>query len=413
MRTTRGTPLARLVGAAGFLVLGLVVALPAAAQEDSRWLAWTGCWEPTAAEPASGVAAEAPRAYVVCVAPAESGARFTTVADGETVAERLVVADGTRRSIDQSGCRGWETAAWSEDNQRVYLRSELSCDGGTTRTTSGVLAVHTPEEWIDVQGVKAGDNVDVRVRRYRAASAERISAAGARAYSDDRALALATARTAAAQELTLSDVTEAAAQVDAPVLEALLVEREAAVRLNADALIALDDAGVAASTIDLMVAQANPEKFMIDRASGEAVEVPEEEAGERRGRYATYDYDPFWYGYPGYYGRNSRYGYGYGYGYGGFGDPYSYYWGRGPQIIIINPGGDDDDSGRVSGRMVKGRGFVPNRGSSEGSRSSVNPPPRQSTGSVGTSTSTGSGSGAKSTGGTSGTTRKAKPRGGN
>jgi hypothetical protein len=404
---TRSASLARLPVAACSLLLGLGVAMPAAAQEDSRWLAWTGCWEPTAAEPAAGIAAEPTRAYVVCVAPAEGGARFTTVSDGETVAERLVVADGSQRPIDQAGCRGWETARWSQDNQRVYLRSELSCDGGTTRTTSGVLAVHTPEEWIDVQGVKAGDNVDVRVRRYRAASAERISAAGARAYSDDRALALATARTAAAQELTLSDVTEAAGELDAPVLEALLVEREAAVRLDADALIALDDAGVATSTIDLMVAQANPDKFMIDRASGEAMDVPEEEYADerRRGRYAMYDYDPFWYGYPGYYG--SRYGY----GYGGWGDPYSYYWGRGPQIIIINPGDDDDDDGAVSGRMVKGRGFVPNRGSGEGSRSSVNPPPRQSTGSVGTSS--GAGSGTKSTGGSSGTTRKAKPRGGN
>lgn len=408
MKTTRYDSLARLLGAAGSLVLGLGVAMPAAAQEDSRWLAWTGCWEPTAAEPgaAAGVAGEPTRAYVVCVAPAEAGARFSTIADGETVAERLVVADGSQRAIDQSGCRGWETARWSEDNQRVYLQSELSCDGGTTRRTSGVLAVHTPEEWIDVQGVSAGDNMDVRVRRYRAASAERISAAGARAYEDDRALALATARTAAAQELTLSDVTEAAGQVDAPVLEALLVERESSIRLDADALLALDEAGVEVSTIDLMVAQANPDKFMIDRASGEALEVPEEEGDyARRGRYTYLDYDPFWYGYRGgYYSRYSRYGYG---GYG-WGDPYSYYYGRGPQIIIIDPDGDDDENGRTSGRMVKGRGFVPNRGSGEGSRSSVNPPTRQSGGSSVGSTS--SGSSTKSTGSSTG--RKAKKRGG-
>jgi hypothetical protein len=339
------------------------------------------------------------------VAPAENGARFSTIADGETVAERLVVADGTQRPIDQSGCRGWESAQWSEDNQRVFLRSELTCDGGTTRTTSGVLAVHTPEEWLDVQGVSAGENVDVRVRRYRAASAERISAAGARAYEDSRTLALATARTAASQELTLSDVTEAAGRVDAPVVEALLVERESYIRLDADALIALDDAGVAGSTIDLMVAQANPDKFMIDRASGEAVEVPEEEGEYRRGRYAMYDYDPFWYGYPGYYGRYSRYGY----GYYGWGDPYSYYWGRGPQIIIIDPDDDDDEGGRTSGRMVKGRGFVPNRGSGEGSRSSVNPPPRQSGSSV--TTPPRSGSDTKSSGSSS-TGRTAKRRGG-
>jgi hypothetical protein len=408
MTVTRRNSPVRLMGAAGSLVLGLGVAMPAAAQEDSRWLAWTGCWEPAAAEPA-GVAAEATRAYVVCVAPAEGGARFATIAEGETVAERLVVADGSQRPIDQAGCRGWESAQWSQDNQRVFLRSELTCDGGTTRSSTGVLAVHTPEEWIDVQGVSAGENIDVRVRRYRAASAERISAAGARAYEDGRALALATSRTAAAQELTLSDVTEAADQVDAAVVEALLVERESAIRLDADALLALDEAGVAGSTIDLMVAQANPDKFMIDRASGEAVEVPEEEGDDyrRRGGYAMYDYDPFWYGYPGYYGRYSRYGYGYGYG-----DPYSYWYGRGPQIIIIDRGdGDDDNGGRTTGRMVKGRGFVPNAGSGEGSRSSVNPPSRSSGGSSGTvsNPTRSSGGDAKSS---TGSTRKAKRRGG-
>lgn len=410
MTTTRYGSAARVAGAALSLVLGLGLAVPAAAQEDSRWLAWTGCWEPTAAEPTAGVAGEPARAYVVCVAPAENGARFSTISDGETVAERVVVADGTQRPIDQAGCRGWESAQWSEDNQRVFLRSELSCDGGTTRTTSGVLAVYSPEEWFDVQGVKAGEHVDVRVRRYRVASAERISAAGARAFEDGRALAQSTARTAAAQPLTISDVIEASSQLEAPVVEALLVERESSIRLDAQALVALDDAGVAGSTIDLMVAQANPDKFMIDRASGQAVEVPEE-AGDyerRRGRYAMYDYDPFWYGYGGYWSP-----YRYGYGYYGWRDPYSYWYGRGPQVIIIDPDGDDDD-GRTSGRMVKGRGFVPNAGSGSGSRSSVNPPTRRSSGesSVGTSSS---GSDTRSTGSSSSgssTGRTAKRRGG-
>src|SRR5690606_32870307 len=78
MTTTRYGSAARVAGAALSLVLGLGLAVPAAAQEDSRWLAWTGCWEPTAAEPTAGVAGEPARAYVVCVAPAENGARFST-----------------------------------------------------------------------------------------------------------------------------------------------------------------------------------------------------------------------------------------------------------------------------------------------------------------------------------------------
>ena len=411
MTTNRTRSMGRLAGAAGTLLLALGVA-PLAAQQDARWLAWQGCWQPTSDPLAGDVAADA-QVYVVCVTPADGGARFTTVADGQTVAERTVVANGTQQPIEQSGCSGWESARWSEDEQRVYLRSELTCEGGTERTTTGVLTMASPEEWLDVQGVSAGDNTAVRVRRYQVASEARIQAAGAQQTLGDRALALATARTAAAQELSLKDVREATTVLAAPVVEAMLVERQARIRLDADALISLADAGVPASVIDLMVAQANPDRFMIDRDARSVGDMPDEERADRYGRYDRppiyagwgYDpwgYDPFWYGYGG------RYGYGYGYGYG---DPYSRYYGGGPRIIVIQPDGDDFDNDR-GGRMVKGRGYVPRQGSSgdSGARGSSS----SGTSSVGSSSS-GSSSGSASSGtGSSGssTGRKAKPRGG-
>jgi hypothetical protein len=414
MTTNRTRSVTRLAGAAGTLFLALGVG-PLAAQDDARWLAWQGCWQPTSDPLAAEVAADA-QAYVVCVTPADGGARFTTVADGQTVAERTVVANGAQRPIEQSGCRGWESARWSEDEQRVYLRSELTCEGGTTRTTTGVLTMASPEEWLDVQGVSAGDNTAVRVRRYQVASQARIEAAGAQQALGDRALALATARTAAAQELSLNDVREATTVLAAPVVEAMLVERQSRIRLDADALISLADAGVPASVIDLMVAQANPDRFMIDRDARSVGEAQaEDRAEEAYGRYDRppiyagwgYDpwgYDPFWYGYGG------RYGYGYGGGYG-YRDPFSRYYGGGPRIIVIRTDNDGFDNDR-GGRMVKGRGYVPRQGSSGdgGARGSSS-----GTSSVGSSSSgSGSGTASSGSGSSSGssTGRKAKRRGG-
>jgi hypothetical protein len=408
MTTTTAFPLSRALGIAGPLFLALGVAVPAAAQQDGRWTAWLGCWQPTADPTVADVPAEA-EPYVVCVTAAEGGARFATVSGGETVAERTVVANGTQRPVEQSGCQGWETARWSQDEQRVYLRSELTCEGGTQRTTTGVLSMASPEEWIDVQGVAAGDNEAVRARRYRVASEARVRAAGAAVDVADRSLALSTARTAAAQELSLEDVKEATTQVSAPVVEALLVERQSQIRVDAKALVSLADAGVPESVIDLMVAQANPDRFMIDRAARAGVEVPAEETEERDRRYPIYagwgydpfGYDPFWYGSYGRYGY-SRYGYGYR-------DPYSWNYGRGPSIIIINPGTDDDDQPRRSGRMVKGRGYVPTDGATRsGGDSSV----RSSggSGSSGATAGSGSSSGGSSSGSSKG--RKATRRGG-
>ena len=376
-----------------------------AAQDDESWLPFLGCWQPSGS--VEDVESEDTRAYVVCVTAAEGGARFETIADGETVAERLVVANGEQRAVDQAGCTGWETAEWSADGQRVYLRSELECEGGVTRETTGVLTVASPHVWLDIQGVAVGANDVIRTRRYRTASQDRIQAAGARPLAEDRTLAVATARTAAAEPLALGDVEEASGIVSADVLGALLIERESEIRLSADALRSLADANVPESVIDLMVALDNPETFAIDRGAMTGVERPEEprEQGETRyGNQVYLDYDPFWYGY----GRRYGYGYGSAYGYGNYGYGNGY-WYRPPQIIIVQPEPGDP---APRGRYVKGRGYVPSNPPSSSGSSATRDRSGSSSGTASSGSSSRGSNPPSSSGSSTGRTAKKKGGGG-
>ncbi len=75
------------------------------------------------------------------------------------------------------------------------------------------------------------------------------------------------ARAAAAAPLGIDDVVEASRKVQADVLQAWLVERAQPFTLDAKRLIALADAGVPSSVIDLMVALSYPNAFAINPAA--------------------------------------------------------------------------------------------------------------------------------------------------
>src|SRR2546425_3254952 len=150
----------------------LVVATTVRAQDtqaDPRWQAWLGCWEPTDAPPEVAT-------QLVCVIPATetSAVEILTVAEGRIVAREHVAATvgGERAAGSRNGCAGWESAEWSPQGQRVYLRSEYACSDGLRRSSSGLMAMSATGEWLDVQGVAfPGGQTGVRVKRYREAGA--------------------------------------------------------------------------------------------------------------------------------------------------------------------------------------------------------------------------------------------------
>ena len=251
---------------------------PPAAAVDQRWLPWLGCWqlvEEAGALPdaASDLAAFAD-SVLVCVTPAAPPAPatdvvVTTLADGEQVLAETLPADGLEHSVDQTECRGRRRITWSDDGARLYTRAELTCSArDDARRLSAVGLMADARTWLALELVEAGERAVVTVRRYRrVGDVTTLSAAGPTLTAD----LLARARTAAIRtgdaDLSIDAVIEAAATLEAPVLEALLVETETWFDLDGRTLIRLDDGGVPGNIIDMLVALSFPDDFQVRRST--------------------------------------------------------------------------------------------------------------------------------------------------
>ena len=224
---------------------------------DARWLPWIGCWRPAnQRSPEEGLH--------MCVVPAgPNGVKMMTIAGDRAVIEETIVPDATSRPVDDPACRGSHRAAWSTDGQRVYLGAELTCDEQPARKVSGLSALTADGEWIDVQVVMSGARESVRVRRY-----QRSSDTPPDASLIPADLAARAATSAHGTRLTIEDVIEASSKVAPRTLEALLFETKAHFPIDSRQLIAMDDAGVDPSVIDVMVALSFPRKFEVKRSTG-------------------------------------------------------------------------------------------------------------------------------------------------
>jgi hypothetical protein len=411
-----------LLAMAGLFVLGA----PAGAQTAPlaatgggasvpTWDAWYGCWRP-AGDDSMG-------AGIICILPGADAAtvRIVTVEDDAIAGETSLRADGVARSADEGGCTGHERAYWSRDGQRVFVRTELDCNG-VQRVSTGVLALISEVEWIDAQALTVGEQHAARAIRYRAVRSESVPDVVAADLPTGRALASETARLRASAPLDVDAVVEAAGAVAPPALEALLAARQQGFDLDARTLVRLERAGVPASVIDVMIALSYPRSFAVEQPNYVMTE-PGVAWGTSRARYgygmdcsdvfyADLRYRPEC----AYLFRYSRYGYTYGsrygYGYSPWGyDPYGWRYGSGPVVVIVRPDPTDD----MSGTVVRGQGYT--RGT--GGQSTGTARPRSGAQSSGTAapsrpaaaTSSGSsaGSSATTSSGTS-TGRTAKPR---
>lgn len=394
--------------------------LPARAQlADLRWQPWLGCWE------AVGESADAP---VLCLAPLseEDGIEMITLIDEQVVSREMILSDGRDHRVTQEGCDGWERAEFSDDSHRVFFNSEFVCEGDVRRKSSGVMSMlRFPMEWLDVRAVEVDGQSVPWVLRYRIASQAYFEAAGLTDMADKR-LAVESARIAASSALTLDHMIEASSKVDPEVVEAWVAETGEPFALDASRLKQMADAGVPDGVIDVMIAVSYPEDFVLD--TGDGADVPlragyETRDGIRRrsgpSRYVESFYDPFYdpyvrygrysaFGYSRYGLGYSRYGgyggYGLGYGrygrYGGYGVSYGGYGGYGygsggysvyrPRVVFVGRRPTE----AAGGRAVMGRGYTRSGGVAA---------------SRGASTRSSGGSAA---GASSGSVRKAKPRGG-
>jgi hypothetical protein len=195
------------------------------APEDG-WLAWQGCWQ------ADG----APAGEFLCIVPnAAGGVRMTTVVDGAIRDEALVVTDGRTRRVRQDNCSGTELASWSDDGQRVFLSSEVTCAQDVVRRVNGMFVFSAHDEWLSVQSVMIDEQAAIRVVRYRPAEPARLPAAIANALRSDR-VARRLARMAVLAPVDEQDVSEAVLAVDATVVQEWLSMTGQPFRLSVDGM---------------------------------------------------------------------------------------------------------------------------------------------------------------------------------
>ena len=206
----------------------------------------------------------------------------------------------------------------------------------------------------------------------------------------------------------MNAVIEATKVSEPAVIEAWLLERGQAFNFDANALVALADAGVPSRVTDALVAVSNPKAFAVARPDGRR-----NDDSDIVGRRILVPMDPS-------YGWGGRYGYGYGYGLGY--SPYDYYgygsygrYGPGyyyPPVVIVSPGTVVGGTSSGHGQVIKGRGYTQNETGSSSSSSSARPA-SSSTGSPsssGSSSSSGTQSSTPAPAPAQTETRTAKPR---
>ncbi len=383
------------------------------ANSVGRWQAWLGCWAPMVNSAAGLVATtDAPN---VCITPAptagDAAVTLTTIADGKVVDRTTLNANAQHQASEREGCKGFDMSEWAPTGQRLYFHSEHLCDGGVERHSTAILALNGAE-WVDVRRVATSGTVGmIRAVHYRPLADTRSIPADILAQiPTDREMSVSAARMASQTPLTTADVIDAIHNVDAPVVEAWLVERGEPFKLDPKELVKLADAKVPARVIDVMVAVSYPKVFALDHSDFQGEKRTPSSAQPSNYGYAqpgpAMPYDPFY----DYYGYNG-YGYGgYGYGYNNY-NPYSlgfnngyggFYYGTRPVIIyprgtvpISTTGGTGTAQPTTNPKVVNGQGYTQGRTPTSSTPSSAS----STSGSSGSSGASGSSGGSSSSGG--------------
>lgn len=190
-----------------------------APEPDSRWDAYLGCWAVdtigTGRQSSSGV---------TCIVPiaGSRGVEALTFARGKVVARDRLDSSGEPHSVSGQGCHGFETTEWSATGRRVFLRSDYVC-GSAKGSSSTIYAIAPGGDWLRVEQVRSGGGVSVSLERRRPIPVvAEVSSEVARELQD-RQLAIATARAAAAAPITTDEIVEAVHTVDAGVVRSWVI----------------------------------------------------------------------------------------------------------------------------------------------------------------------------------------------
>ncbi len=248
-------------------LLFLAALLPAvdlrAQDKDTPWAAFVGCWEPTGDELRLS-------SSITCIVPAaenEFEARIITVAGREIVRSVTLLANGTRVTMDDARCKGWEVASFSADGARLYLSGETQCGEAPAVRTSSMYAMLPSGTRLVVSGARTDAGEQLQAQRFKLVPASNLSGPSVPGLE---ALLASTevARRAAARAPEVADVIEASARVHPSIAEAWLAQvatetSSQPVELSAGDLRTLAAAQVPMQVIDMLVAVAYPTHFKV------------------------------------------------------------------------------------------------------------------------------------------------------
>ena len=278
----------------------------------------------------------------LCIVPTADGAgvrRITFAGDREVLAE-TIVADGAPQRSSEKDCTGTRQSRWAQSGTRLFLSSTLSCPNQPEVGTSGLSALISADQWLDVQVIKSrGRTEQTRVQRFWR-STEAPPSPVAREVS-----ALISVRQRLPR-VSVEDVIEASDAVPPSAVEAWLSEGDIRVPVTRRELVQLSRAHVHGEVIDLMVALYYPKKFEVQRASSSG--------GGGSGLGMLSDF------YPGQWGLLSSE---YGLGYGAYGVPFFFgangYYQPGDIYFIPGSGGGGSTPGQEThGQVVNGQGYT-------------------------------------------------------
>ena len=346
---------------------------------DARWLPFIGCWEAVGAEEEIGL---------LCFESIAEEVEVTNYVGGEITSVEILAADGEPREVSAEECEGWESLVFSEDGRRAFTVTDFFCGDSEVRAGTGLMTFLSATSWADIRALNVEGESVAWVQEYQLASPGTLREYEIEDPVGGRGFMVRSARMAASALITIEDVLEASAVMDDKAVETWVVLQGDDLRVDAQDLMVLADAGVSEDLIDAVVVVSNPQEFMVEVGYDlDSYEIDPYPVHYRGYMSAAHYWGPAW-GAGRYYGYSPYYG-GYGY-YDGF---YRYgYWGARPGYVTVIPR-------RNAGGAVYRDGY--RRGSSgagesdrrRGSGPEVTNPGR-----------------ASSDGGSSGTTRRAKPR---
>jgi hypothetical protein len=224
--------------------------------DPSAWASFVGCWAPSPVD-------DAPRrsSSVTCVLPVTGdplAAEFVSFEGGREVRASRITADGTLRDFSTASCQGRESARFSLDGERVFLRGEITCDGSTARQTSGVFSLTEAHRFLSVSGSEVPVTDDVRLSVLVPIPRDDAPPAVRARLASHGASPETTPRAPSYTMLTPSVVSEAAAALSGPVTEiwiaGVVADAPTAFRMDDEFARSLELAGVPTRVQSLLTA---------------------------------------------------------------------------------------------------------------------------------------------------------------